>query len=51
MKRLRGAMVRVLGMFSRGRRAQAFAEEIESHLQMHIDDNVRSGMCVPRATR
>ena len=51
MKRLRGAMVRVLGMFSRGRRAQAFAEEIESHLQMHIDDNVRSGMSRDRARR
>ena len=51
MKRLRGAMVRVLGMFSRGRRAQAFAEEIESHLQMHIDDNVRSGMPRDQARR
>ena len=51
MKRLRGAMVRVLGMFSRGRRAQAFAEEIESHLQMHIDDSVRSGMPRDQARR
>ena len=51
MKRLRGAIVRVLGMFSRGRRAQAFAEEIESHLQMHIDDNVRSGMPRDQARR
>ena len=51
MNRLRGAFVRVLGMFSRDRRAQAFAEEIESHLQMHIDDNVRSGMTRDQARR
>ena len=38
-------------MFSRDRRAQAFAEEIESHLQMHVDDNVRSGMTRDQARR
>ena len=51
MKRLRGAIVRVFGMFSRGRRAQAITEEIESHLQMAIDDNVRSGMTRDQARR
>src|SRR5690606_32955970 len=33
------------------RRERAFAEEIESHLQMHVDDNLRAGMTPEEARR
>ncbi len=32
------------GLFGKRRRDQELAEEMESHLQMHIEDNLRSGM-------
>jgi macrolide transport system ATP-binding/permease protein len=51
MKSLRAALRRLVGMFSAGRREQEFASEIEGHLQMHIDDNVRAGMTAEEARR
>jgi macrolide transport system ATP-binding/permease protein len=51
MKKLRAALRRLVGMFSAGRREQEFASEIEGHLQMHIDDNVRAGMTAEEARR
>ena len=51
MKRLRAATFRVAGLFSRDRRERAFAEELESHLQLHIDDNLRAGMTMAEARR
>ncbi|WP_433984291.1 ABC transporter permease [Tunturiibacter empetritectus] len=51
MKRLRAALRRLVGMFSAGRREREFASEIEGHLQMHIDDNVRAGMTAEEARR
>ncbi len=38
-------------MFSSGRREQEFASELEGHLQMHIDDNMRAGMTAEEARR
>jgi putative ABC transport system permease protein len=41
-----------LGNLYRGaRRDSEFTEELESHLQMHIDDNMRSGMTYEEARR
>ena len=37
-------MARLFGMLNRGRREREFAEELESHLAMHIEDNLRAGM-------
>jgi len=51
MKRLRAALRRLAGMFSAGRREQEFASEIEGHLEMHIEDNVRAGMTAEEARR
>jgi macrolide transport system ATP-binding/permease protein len=51
MKRLRASIVRLAGMFSRERHARAIADEIESHLEMHIDDNIRAGMTPEQARR
>jgi predicted permease len=38
-------------MFSSGQREQEFASELEGHLQMQIDDNVRAGMTEEEARR
>jgi macrolide transport system ATP-binding/permease protein len=51
MKKLRAAMRRFAGMFSNGRREEEFASELEGHLQMHIDDNMRAGMTEEEARR
>jgi macrolide transport system ATP-binding/permease protein len=50
MRSLRAWMLRFGGLFGRRRRERALAEEMESHLQMHIEDNVRAGMS-PREAR
>ena len=44
IRQLRGWLMRLFGLFQRGRREREFAEELESHLQMHIEDNLRAGM-------
>jgi predicted permease len=51
MRRLRAWFVRLGGLFNKERSGHAFAQEMESHLQMHIDDNVRSGMTADEARR
>src|SRR5262249_48976762 len=51
MKRLRVWILRLAGLFSGERRERELAEEIESHLQMHIEDNLRSGMTPEQARR
>ncbi|HEY4362727.1 MAG TPA: ABC transporter permease [Bryobacteraceae bacterium] len=49
MRTLRAVWMRVLGMF--GRLDSEFSAEIESHVQMHIDDNLRAGMSREEARR
>ncbi len=51
MKPLRAWVMRLAGLFSKTRRDQELAEEIDSHLQMHIDDNLRAGMTPEQARR
>jgi len=54
MRWLRSFWVRLGGMFSPTRRERAgreFEEEIESHLAMHVEDNVRAGMTAAQARR
>jgi macrolide transport system ATP-binding/permease protein len=51
MKELRAWLARLAGVFSRGRREREFAEELDSHLQMRIADNVRAGMTAEQARR
>jgi predicted permease len=43
--------MRVRALFSGGRRERELAAEIESHLQLHIDDNIRAGMTLEEARR
>jgi macrolide transport system ATP-binding/permease protein len=51
MRWLRVCALRVAGLFVKNRRDQEFAAELESHLQLHIDDNARSGMSAQEARR
>jgi macrolide transport system ATP-binding/permease protein len=44
LRPLRGWLVRLVGLFNRKRREREFAEELESHLGLHIEDNIRAGM-------
>ena len=51
MKRLRVLMRRLAGIVPSVYREQELAAEIDSHLQMHIDDNLRAGMTPVEARR
>lgn len=51
MKRLRAGLFRFAGMLRGGWRERDFADEIASHLQMHVDDNLRAGMTPEQARR
>jgi hypothetical protein len=48
---VRVILVRVAGLFGGRRRDREFEDELESHLQMEIDDNVRRGMTPGEARR
>jgi putative ABC transport system permease protein len=39
------------GMFNKGRKDRELQEELESHVQMHVDDNLRAGMTLEEARR
>jgi len=51
MRKLRALFLRFWSLLGRTHDDQAFAEELESHLQMHIADNLRSGMSPEEARR
>ena len=44
MRRLRALFLRVIGLFNWQRRDRELDDELESNLQMQIDDNLRRGM-------
>ncbi len=50
VKRLRAWFQRLGGFFRKSRRDVEFAAELESHLQLHVEDNLRRGM-TPKAAR
>ena len=41
MRKLRAALVRLGGWFGKARRERELTAEFESHLRLHIDDNLR----------
>jgi hypothetical protein len=43
--------LRIAGKFARTRRERELADELEIHLQMHIADNLRSGLNLEEARR
>src|SRR5467141_780788 len=51
MRGLRAWGLRFAGLFYKERRDCELGEELESHLQMHIEDNLRSGMNPAEARR
>jgi putative ABC transport system permease protein len=51
MRRLRTWFVRLSGLFRKDPRDRDLAAEMESHLQLHIDDNLRAGMSAQEARR
>ena len=44
MRRVRAFLIRLSGTFRKTRESKELNEELESHLQMHVDDNIRTGM-------
>src|SRR5215469_16214308 len=51
MTTLRELMVRFGGLFKKQRTDRELSEELESHLQLHIDDNLQLGMTPEEARR
>ncbi len=51
MQTIRAFIVRLFNLFRKRRQDREFAEEMESHLAMHIEDNLRSGMSPEEARR
>ena len=51
MRRLRAWMLRLAGMLPNERRERELTDELEGHLHMHIDDNIRRGMTPELARR
>ena len=51
MRRLRATFVRFFSLFERDRLDRELAAELESHLAMHIEDNLRGGMTATEARR
>jgi predicted permease len=50
MRKLRALFLRLSGLLGKERHDREMTEELESHLQMHIEDNLRRGM-TPEAAR
>src|SRR5687767_2933519 len=51
MKTVRAWLMRVFGVFGSTRAERELAAEIESHLQLHIDDHIRAGLSPQEARR
>ena len=51
MKSVRALLMRVSGVFGSKKSERELAAEIESHLQLHVDDNIRAGMSPDEARR
>jgi predicted permease len=50
-RRLRATLARLAGLAGRDERDRELAEELETHLQMQIDENLRAGMSPSEARR
>jgi predicted permease len=51
MRRLRALFLRLGGLLRKEPRERELADEMESHLQLHIEDNLRAGMSAAQARR
>jgi len=51
IRQIRSWLARLFGLLNRARREREFAEELESQLALHIEDNIRVGMSPEEAQR
>ncbi|HMF62702.1 MAG TPA: ABC transporter permease [Edaphobacter sp.] len=51
MRRIRVWLLKIFGIVPSQQQEQDFSDELASHLQLHIDDNLRSGMPPEKARR
>jgi hypothetical protein len=51
VRRLRALLIRAAGFVFPARRRQEFDDELQSHLDMQVADNLRAGMTVEEARR
>jgi putative ABC transport system permease protein len=51
MRALRAFGLRLVGLFGGSRRDREIADELASHVQLHVDDNIRAGMTPDAARR
>jgi putative ABC transport system permease protein len=51
VRSVRAWLLRLAGLFTASRRDADFDRELESHLQLHVDDNLRAGMTPDEARR
>ena len=51
MNQLRALFIRLTEFFRKPRRERELASELETHLAMHIEDNLRSGLTPQEARR
>src|SRR5258706_157981 len=51
MRALRAWLLRLAALFHKGSSDKEIAEELETHVQMHIDDGLRRGMSLHEARR
>src|SRR6266478_3565153 len=51
MRGIRAWLLRLIGSFHKAQGEQELAEELRSHLQLHIDENLRAGMSAEQARR
>src|SRR5688572_14713054 len=51
MKSVRALLMRVFGVFASSQSDRELSAEIESNLQLHVDDNIRAGMTPAEARR
>jgi macrolide transport system ATP-binding/permease protein len=51
VRRLRALLARAMGLVDRDSRERDFDEELASHLEMHVEDNIRAGMTPAEARR
>jgi hypothetical protein len=48
---LRAWLMRLVGLLTPARSDRELAEELQSHVQLHVDENIRAGMTVAEARR
>jgi len=51
MRKLRALLIRLKGLLHSGHSDQEFSDEIETHIAMHVEDGVRSGLSAEEARR